>query len=775
MVRGPVGIGKTRLVAEAVGATPARWVRVRAQRPLMPPTAGSDAGDDLAMLTAELRGRTTGTDPALLVVDDAHHLDAGTSAVVADLADDGRITLVMTVRDGEPLPDHVEQLVAGGEQLVLEPLSDDAIDALVGSVAEAPVALTASGRIRRLAEGNPLFARELVLDALHRGRLVERADGTLDLDGPLEAPIALGDLIARRVADLPADAARLLRQLVQAEPLPLALTSRLAPASTYAVLEGAGLTATHDGAIGPAHPLIAEVVAERLDPADRAATSADLLERIGRDHPDGALRAAVWALDADVADAGLLLDGASAASARLDHDLAAQLAGRAVDAGAGAEAQLLLALAAAAGPDGAAHAEERLAALEPHLTDDGLRSRAAFARARNLLFGLGRPDLALEAAERSLAALDAAPWRVEVRAVAALAAMLIGEVDRAVAAGEGLADTVEDPRSRTTVEVVVTLARTLAGRLDGTRDRIALAERLLAEVPVRDHLPLAGEQLALTTAYLELYTGSFGPAAAHIDDQLQRVLDAASPMAGTWLTMAAHAALLRGDLPEVVRLGTDAVAALERADLLRTAPLARCQLAAAEALLGRTEAAEHQIARLREAEPHPPDRTAVNLGRAEATVLAATGDLTAAVDRAMRAGAVGRDSQHRVWAAFAYHDAVRFGGGDAAVRALKVVCDRIDGGLVALLLADAEARAADDPVAMSAAGDTLLRVGARMYAAEAYLAAARSAERQGTPGASRYARRAAAALGPGPRSWLVADAPQPSEREQEDARRTDAP
>lgn len=757
VVRGPAGIGKTRLVVEAVRATPARWVRVRAERPLVPLSGGDrETGADLAAISSQLRDElTAGAAPTVLVIDDAHLLDAGASAVVADLAGDDRIRVVMTVRDGEPLPDHVEQLVAGGHQIVLDPLPDDAIEALVGSVVETPVALTVSGRIRRLAEGNPLYARELVLDALHRGQLIERADGTLDLTGDLDTPSALSDLVARRVAALECDAAELLRQLVLAEPLPTGLTARLAPAATYDALERTGLISTRDGAVVPAHPLIAEAVAAGLSRTDRAELAPVLLERVGRDHPDGALRAATWALDADVVDGELLLEGARTASARLEHDLARRLAERAVDAGAGSEAELLFALSLAADPAGAAAAEERLAALEPHLTDDAQRSRAAFARARNLLFGLGRPDLALVAAERSLTTLDATPWRVEVRAVAALAAMLIGEVDRAVAAGEGLAGGVEDPRSRATVEVVVTLARTLAGRLTGTRERIALAERLLREVPERDHLPLAGEQLALTTAYLELYTGDLEAGAAHTDVQLQRVLAEGSPLVGTWLTMAAHVALLRGDLAEVVRLGTEAVAALEAVDLLRTLPLARCQLAAAEALLGRPTAAEAQLTHLRASEPHPPDRTAVNLGRAEAAIAAASGDLPTAVDRAMAAGAVGRDSQHRLWAVFAYHDAVRYGGGEAAARGLEVVANRIDGGLAALLLADAQARVSGDPARMASAGDDLLRIGARAWAAECYLAAADATRRAGGPDAGGYEARAEVAFGDGPRPPFV--------------------
>lgn len=761
VVRGPAGIGKSRLVTEAVDdRRRVKWLQARAEQSLLPLHNGPHrVGDDFGSVTVRIRDDLAGTEPGVLVVDDAHHLDAGATAILVELVNDAHVSVVLTVRDGEELSSSVQQLVASGDELALEPLPDDAVETLVENVAESPVAAPANGHIQRLAQGNPLYARELTLDAIRRGQLAERADGMLDLDGALEAPSELSSLIRRRIADLPVDAALLLRQLVLAEPLPLKLTSRLAVGRTFATLDRAGLTSVTNGAVQLFHPLIADVVADQIGRAERAELSAALLETIGRDHPDGVFRAAVWAVAAETQDPQLLVDGARIAAARLDHELAQQLASRAIDVGAGSEAHLLLAAAIAASPDGADEAETRLAALEPQLEDPVQRSRASFERARNLLFGLGQPELAVDAAERSLESRADGPWHVEVRAIAALAAMLTGQVDRAVAVGEGLAAAGEDRRSRATVEVMVTLARTLAGRLDGTRQRIELAQELLGELPELEHLPLAREQLGLTTAYLYLYTGDVEKAGVYTEGQLRRVLDEGGPLAGTWLAMASHVALNRGDLVEVVRLGTDAIAALEQIDLLRTLPLALAQVAFAEALLGRVAIAEQHLARIHANDQDLPDRILVNVGRAEAAVLAAQGDLDAAVDRAIAAGDSAYKGQHRVWAAFAYHDAMRFGGGERCYRALVDVASEMDEGLVSYLVAGAKAWVRGDAAGLVSAGDDLLRAGARLAAAETYLAVSTCAEQVGDREVERCRRRAAAVLGGGPRTWLMADAP----------------
>ena len=100
----------------------------------------------------------------------------------------------------------------GFTSLLLEPLSDDAMDALLaGMVPGMPEELLA--RIHAYAEGIPLYAVETVRMLLDRGALV-RTDGRFELVGEvgqLDVPASLHGLIAARLDALPAEERSLLQ------------------------------------------------------------------------------------------------------------------------------------------------------------------------------------------------------------------------------------------------------------------------------------------------------------------------------------------------------------------------------------------------------------------------------------------------------------------------------------------------------------------------------------------------------------------------------------
>ncbi len=178
VVAGLPGVGKSRLVREALARLPrgatssfVAATRAAATIPFGPFTALLPASDPTPAGELEFfqrareaiadrgRGRET-----VLGVDDAHFLDAGSSALVHQLVADRRVKVVCTVAAHASAPDAIVALWKDdlAARLELQPLSLDETTTLVEA---ALGAMVDSGSVRRLWEtagGNPLLVRELV-------------------------------------------------------------------------------------------------------------------------------------------------------------------------------------------------------------------------------------------------------------------------------------------------------------------------------------------------------------------------------------------------------------------------------------------------------------------------------------------------------------------------------------------------------------------------------------------------------------------------------------
>jgi type II secretory pathway predicted ATPase ExeA len=149
VIHGPAGVGKTRLMAEAlqqlddhdlsvlhvVGSTAEAEVPFGAVAHLLPDDVAGK--DQLAMLRGALQTlqstvathrRTT----VVLAVDDAQWLDSGSAAVVRRAAKVADVRVVLTVREGVRTPDVIARLVShsGTVGVALEPLTEDQIGRL---------------------------------------------------------------------------------------------------------------------------------------------------------------------------------------------------------------------------------------------------------------------------------------------------------------------------------------------------------------------------------------------------------------------------------------------------------------------------------------------------------------------------------------------------------------------------------------------------------------------------------------------------------------------
>jgi class 3 adenylate cyclase/tetratricopeptide (TPR) repeat protein len=155
--------------------------------------------------------------PTVLVFEDLHWADAGLLDFVEHLVEWARAKPIFVLGLARPelaerRPGFGAQTRGGFTGLALEPLSDDAMDALLeGLVPGLPEKLRTS--IRARAEGIPLYAVETVRMLLNRGQ-VEHADGGYRVVGEIEAldvPETLHALVASRIDALEPDERRLVQ------------------------------------------------------------------------------------------------------------------------------------------------------------------------------------------------------------------------------------------------------------------------------------------------------------------------------------------------------------------------------------------------------------------------------------------------------------------------------------------------------------------------------------------------------------------------------------
>lgn len=254
VVTGPAGAGKTRLVTEAVRGTDC----VRAAG--TPETRDIPFAAFAHLLPEQVtlhRAVQLLTGVRLLLVDDAHLLDAASAALVHQLAVHGRTRLLVVATDGAPVPGAVSRLWSGEllPRLVLQPLPrEESAELLTAGTDTALEPLTVD-RLHRLGGGDLRLLRDLLTAVHAAGRLVRVPDTD---QRAWRGPVVLTPAVRERAAHV-LDRARTeeretLERLAFAEPLPLdadALDLR-----TLENLEAEGLVTVDDrGATRLAHPL----------------------------------------------------------------------------------------------------------------------------------------------------------------------------------------------------------------------------------------------------------------------------------------------------------------------------------------------------------------------------------------------------------------------------------------------------------------------------------------------------------------------------------------
>ncbi|HEY8546803.1 MAG TPA: AAA family ATPase [Acidimicrobiales bacterium] len=786
-VFGDAGVGKTRLVSEAIDGLRAdgeavEWVRATEAARAIPLGSfahlftAADGGpeghqaqqrDELLHFALSRLHERAGGRGFVLAVDDAHLLDEVSVALLHLAVTQSGIRVLLSVRQGHPeLPPGLvalwkDELVA---RLDVRPLDRDATERLVLAVLGSGVPTSVVDRIWQLSRGNALFVRELVMAA------VERRDrgggGRLVLAAGTQA--RLRELVDERLRLLEPGTRAALELVSVGEQVPLEVAERLAGAEEIEELERRALvelTGDEGAVVQVAHPVYGEVLAQALPRTRRRALLRDLVRAVeqesegagvGAGMPVDHLRVASWRLESGLTgDPADLLALAREAMGRLDHRLAERLA-RAAGGAERVDAGLVIG-EALSGQGRIEEAQAVLAALRPSTPDEV--ARIAIARASELFLHLDRSNDAFDVLRAADAELEGHPvWQAECRSVLAQMYMFSLRLNEAgEMADELLASPDTGEPARVRAATVAVTAWSAQGRIDDALGLLSDELHTLARRHRRD-VPYGELQLRMAR-FQTLY---WGTRVREADEYTAGTLglDVAFPppsLRGILAGFRGGALLLRGHAEAALAELQRSSRALQENDWFGQRPLAEAMRARAAVFAGELDLAEAALeaadaAYLADTLRGARTRPYIELSRS--WLLAARGQVSHAADRCLMLGAAMEHVAKPV-AVEVYHAAVRLGRAADAVEGLERLEAVVDGPFVGLALRHARALVNDDADELAAVGRCFVDLGADLLAAEAYRSAANAYRRDGRgASASSSARRVEdllAACG-GPRS-----------------------
>src|ERR1700722_14201801 len=240
VVYGAAGVGKSRIAREAlsaaeshgcegrlaVGTSSARAIPLG----VLSAWAPSGVSDTVQLLRGVIELLTSASSDATVVVgiDDVHLLDDLSIFVVHQIVQRGAAKVILTVRDGEPIPAAVQEIWKGGrfDRLDLQPLSLDETNTLLSATLDGSVDPEAAQRLWNLTRGNVLYLRTIVDQEVADGRLVQR-HGSWRWTGDPIMPPGLVELIESRIGALPTRVSDVVDALAVGEPIKLAALRRI--------------------------------------------------------------------------------------------------------------------------------------------------------------------------------------------------------------------------------------------------------------------------------------------------------------------------------------------------------------------------------------------------------------------------------------------------------------------------------------------------------------------------------------------------------------------
>ena len=689
--------------------------------------------------------RALRTGSSTLVVDDVHLLDEQSATLLLQLAVDGVGPIVATQRTGETAPDAVTALWKDGllQRLDLPPITLDECLNYTERLLGGPVQ-SASGRLLwEAATGNISWLRHLVTGERAAGRLCEQ-HGIWRWHGRPRLGSTLTALVEASMGQLSDGERHVLQLLALAGPLDVATLQALAPpADVEAVADRKLIVVSQDGArwrARLAQRLYAEVIAAGMSAIHARRLYRVLTDAVGpaaSTYPedDNVLRLGQLAVEYDPdPDPELLVAAARRAAARVEAGLTAKLATAARAAGAGFEADLLVAMAHDWSMRGdLAECGYRTAAASA--IDPGQRLRLVQARAVNLALNLARPHDAkdvLAAAGRTPAAES------ELRGVRALLEALDNRVESAhTAAGRVLATSGMSPSARGYAVCALSITAAVSGGRGAAAELVDRRGEDMSLVPDTS-LP------RLWSQWWRAYGLGLAGRTADLADQVDRLAGGVGRAemllccdVDGWL------ALVSGRLTTAVRLLAEFRSVLGEQGAAWTA-LLELRLAVASGMVGDAAGARAAIARARSASHPAMALVEPQFELAQAWACAAEGAISCATRHARKAAvAAGRTGQFAVEVT-ARHAAVVFGDRGHAGR-LAELSRRVNSPRAVAAAAHAEAWDGRDVAGLLAAAALFATAGLMLQAAEAAAQAEATARDRLDPEATATAAAATAA------------------------------
>jgi DNA-binding CsgD family transcriptional regulator len=774
VLAGVPGVGKTRLAMEALGLCEARgfvvqWAAATQAASSIPfgavahllPRLGDAAPDRAELLRRAVDGLVAASgDRRLLVgIDDAHHLDDSSAALVHQLATATPVTVLVTVRSGSQAPDPIVALWkdTAADRFEIQALSRAEVAQLVVAALGGQVDGNTVQTLWRLTQGNPLYLRELVLSGLDSGKLT-RAAGLWRWDGAIVASPRLVELIEARLGRMDSDVLELLELLALGEPIGVRVFESLAEPQALATADRKGLLMTDEAGrrvqVRLAHPLYAEVIGARVS-ALRARRVyrqlAEAVEATGARRLDDRLRVATWRLEAGESGSstpGQLLGAARLAMGMFDFRLAERLARAAAAAGGELDAERVvgLALVGQGRPD---DAELVLASLTPSAGTDRERLQVAITRAFNLYWALDLPARAKAVLQHVEPVLTDPGSRAELAAVLASLLLYGGGITEALQALEPvLNDPVADPRPALQALVVATPALFHAGRseqaIGAARRAFELEDRIGEEIIPWSHLQVAWN---LCNAYLA--AGRTDDAGTLANTCYQQALGQPASWRfnqALWAGWLGQVARARGQVRTAMHWLREAATLGDNDTPLPFMPQVLGELAHAAALAGDLAAAQ---AALGQVERYTADAARLFhlwVALARPWEAAARGERSTAVALAMD---LAEQAQARGQVTFqlqALHDVARLGEADRVVSGLREAAAAVEGQLAPLYVSHAAALDAHDGPALDQIARGFAALGLNLLAAEAASEAARAHQTDGRRTAAAAAATMATTL-----------------------------